>query len=213
MHKLFKNFTKKSYFILGMGTKIGRDNGNVQIMPSHNLLAMLQFDGYLANLIGSSERVNALKNELELSIGRLSRQSPLTDPQKSHPNLLSVYKKAKELAESNGDTFVALDKLLIAILEDSDISSILVQAGLNKVDLLAAIQQGRGSAKATSLTAENTFDALNKYGTDLIALAQSGKFDPVIGRDDEIRRVIMVLARRTKNNPVLVGPPVCTSII
>jgi ATP-dependent Clp protease ATP-binding subunit ClpB len=132
------------------------------------------------------------------------------DPDRTslHNGMSTVMKRARALAQEAGDTFVALDTILLALLEDKEISSILVSAGISqKSRLEQVVRDSRGQAKANSETAENTFDALNRYGTDLIELARAGKLDPVIGRDEEIRRVIRVLARRTKNNPVLVGPP------
>jgi len=102
---------------------------------------------------------------------------------------------------------LAVDHLIAAVIEDNDVSSALQECGLSKAKIAAAIKEKKGSHTATSKTAEDQYDALNKYGHNMIADAASGKLDPVIGRDDEIRRVVRVLARRTKNNPILIGEP------
>ena len=105
------------------------------------------------------------------------------------------------------DSYIAQDHLLLALIKDSSISSVLKEASLTEASLKTAIQQIRGDRRVDSKNAEQGFDALQKYAVDLTALAEEGKLDPVIGRDNEIRRVIRILCRRTKNNPVLIGEP------
>jgi ATP-dependent Clp protease ATP-binding subunit ClpA len=105
------------------------------------------------------------------------------------------------------DSYIAQDHLLLAVIQDSTIQLILKEAGLTEAALKTAINQTRGNRRVESKTAEQGFDALQKYAADLTALASDGKIDPVIGRDAEIRRVIRILCRRTKNNPVLIGEP------
>ena len=105
------------------------------------------------------------------------------------------------------DSYIAQDHILLALIKDPSISSILKEAGLTEATLKTAIEQIRGNRRVESKTAEQGFDALQKYAVDLTSLAEEGKIDPVIGRDNEIRRVVRILCRRTKNNPVLIGEP------
>ena len=117
--------------------------------------------------------------------------------------------QAEELAERAGDSFVTAEYLLLALAMVSETGAyqILSSAGVNQQTLNAAIEDLRKGRKAHSATAEEGYDALQKYGRDLTDGARDGKLDPVIGRDEEIRRTVQVLARRTKNNPVLIGEP------
>ena len=119
-----------------------------------------------------------------------------------------VLKNAQQFKTQQRDSFIAQDHLLLALLEDSNIASMLKDAGLANEELFKnALNQARGGRHIDSKTAEAGYDALNKYCSDLTALAAEGKLDPVIGRDNEIRRVVRVLSRRTKNNAVLIGSP------
>jgi ATP-dependent Clp protease ATP-binding subunit ClpB len=103
--------------------------------------------------------------------------------------------------------FIAQDHILLALIQDPQITALLKEANLTEATLKTAITQIRGNRRVESKTAEQGFDALQKYAVDLTALAEEGKIDPVIGRDNEIRRVVRILCRRTKNNPVLIGEP------
>ena len=105
------------------------------------------------------------------------------------------------------DSYIAQDHLLLALIKDSSIQPVIKEAGLTEAALKTAIDQIRGNRRVDTKNAEQGFDALSKYAVDLTALAADGKIDPVIGRDHEIRRVIRILCRRTKNNPVLIGEP------
>jgi ATP-dependent Clp protease ATP-binding subunit ClpB len=105
------------------------------------------------------------------------------------------------------DSFIAQDHILLALIKDPTISAALKEASLTEAALKTAITQIRGNRRVESKTAEQGFDALQKYAVDLTALAEEGKIDPVIGRDNEIRRCVRILSRRTKNNPILIGEP------
>jgi len=105
------------------------------------------------------------------------------------------------------DSYIAQDHLILALLKDPQFVTILKEASLKEATIKTAIEQLRGNRRVESKNAEEGFDALNKYAVDLTTLAEEGKLDPVIGRDNEIRRIIRVLCRRTKNNPALIGPP------
>jgi len=138
---------------------------------------------------------------------RLPSQDPAPPKPSVGPATVRVLQKAAKFAKQNGDTHVALDHLLLAIIEEIDCTKAFETGGLTKIALENAIKQVRGSNKVNSKGAEGQYDSLNKYGTDLTASAEEGKLDPVIGRDEEIRRVIQVLCRKRKNNPVLIGDP------
>lgn len=105
------------------------------------------------------------------------------------------------------DSYIAQDHILLALIKDNSISTVLKEGNLTEATLKTAIEQTRGNRRVESKTAEQGFDALQKYAVDLTSLAEEGKIDPVIGRDNEIRRVVRILCRRTKNNPVLIGEP------
>lgn len=122
-------------------------------------------------------------------------------------NALKVLREAQSLQKTMHDSYIAQDHILLALLKDPSISSVIKDAGLTEAALKTAIEQTRGNRRVESKNAEAGFDALQKYAVDLTALAEEGKIDPVIGRDDEIRRIIRILCRRTKNNPVLIGEP------
>src|SRR5207245_2744858 len=125
------------------------------------------------------------------------------------PRLSQVFTAAQTQAEKMQDDFVSTEHLLVAIADEKDgqAGKLLRQHGLKQEDLLKVIEQMRGGSRITDQNAEANYQALSKYARDLTDLARKGKLDPVIGRDDEIRRTIQVLSRRTKNNPVLIGEP------
>ena len=125
------------------------------------------------------------------------------------PDMAKLFEKAEEIAKKAGDSFVTVERLLLAIslLTESDAGKILNKAGVSPQNLNRAIEEIRKGRTADSASAEDGYDALKKYARDLTQDARDGKLDPVIGRDDEIRRTIQVLSRRTKNNPVLIGEP------
>eukprot|EP00658_Telonema_sp_P-2_P031869 TRINITY_DN23755_c0_g1_i2.p1 TRINITY_DN23755_c0_g1~~TRINITY_DN23755_c0_g1_i2.p1 ORF type:complete len:233 (+),score=69.56 TRINITY_DN23755_c0_g1_i2:264-962(+) len=118
-----------------------------------------------------------------------------------------MLRAAKKLQEAGKESHLAVDHLLRALMEDSAVSRELAQGGLSPNQLEDAVKSAKGQTRANSATADGNYEALSKYGTNLCELAAEGKIDPVIGRDDEIRRVVQVLSRRTKNNPVLIGEP------
>jgi ATP-dependent Clp protease ATP-binding subunit ClpB len=122
-------------------------------------------------------------------------------------DLKKVYEQAQKIRDEQGDTFLAVEHMLVAMSQQRTLAKIFKKNGINTDKLLKTIKSLRGQRKVHSAAAEDTYDALEKYASDLVSQAEQGKIDPVIGRDDEIRRVIQVLSRRTKNNPVLVGSP------
>lgn len=146
---------------------------------------------------------------VERSLKRILVKVPKQDPAPADVGLSAGLTKLLRAAQTKqrdqGDSHLAVDHILVVLHEDRDVAAALNEVGLTKSKLEAAVKDVRGSRKVDSKSAEETYEALSKYGHDLVADAESGKLDPVIGRADEISRVIRVLSRRTKNNPVLIG--------
>jgi len=158
--------------------------------------------GQAGNMSAAQERcTNILQT-------RYSRQSPPPSDISPSGSMMEALKRALEIQKRVGDDYLSVDTLLQAIADDREVSECLKAGGFpNTRELSRVLKEMRGSKRADSPSAEEQFDALKKYGTNLTELAEQGKLDPVIGRDDEIRRVVRILSRRTKNNPVLIGEP------
>ncbi len=195
--------TTKAQEALSAATRAAITAGNPQVEPAHLLAALAdQTDtttGPLLEAVGTS--LGAAKGVAAQALSALpaAAGSSVGQPSMSR-SLANVLEQARQAMASMGDTFVSTDHLLLALARTGQFS-------LDAEAIAAAIPTTRGGAKVTSPEPEGQFDALEKYGTDLTAVAREGKLDPVIGRDSEIRRVIQVLSRRTKNNPVLIGEP------
>ncbi len=180
-------------------TAAGKHHPNIE--PAHLLVALAAQSGTTtpALLQAGGSTVAAATQAAEQAFGRLPQVTGADQPQLSRA-ALGVMTQAQQYMTSMGDTFVSTDHLLLAIARTGHF-------GLDADAIEAAIPDLRGGRPVTSANPEGTFEALAKYGTDLTARAREGKLDPVIGRDAEIRRVVQVLSRRTKNNPVLIGEP------
>ena len=195
--------TTKAQEALSAATRSAIAAGNPQIEPAHLLAALAaQTDtttGPLLEAVGTSAAaVRGVADQALRSLPAASGSS-VGQPSMSR-SLMGVLEQARQAMTSMGDSFVSTDHLLLALARTNQFS-------LDADAIAEAIPKTRGGAKVTSAEPEGQFDALEKYGTDLTAVAREGKLDPVIGRDAEIRRVIQVLSRRTKNNPVLIGEP------
>ncbi len=187
----FNKLTIKSQEAVAAAQELARRNGNPELYPEHLLLALL--DQELPRRLVSDP--DALRARAEAELAQRPRiQGAAQQPQVSAA-VSRVLDQAFDEAKRMEDDYVSVDHLLLAL----DV--------VPRDELLARIKEVRGDQRVTSQDPEGTFDALNKYGKDLTELAETGKLDPVIGRDEEIRRVIQVLSRRTKNNPVLIGEP------
>ena len=138
----------------------------------------------------------AFKRGLQKAIVRLPSQSPPPDELSYSSAISKVFREAENLRKTMHDSYIAQDHILLALCKDPSILSLLKEAGLNEATVVTAIQQVRGNRRIESKTAEQGFDALQKYAVDLTALAEEGRIDPVIGRDNEIRRIIRILCRR-----------------
>ncbi|MEZ2390502.1 ATP-dependent chaperone ClpB [bacterium RCC_150] len=204
-------FTTKSQEALSAAAMNASTAGNPQVEPAHLLKALMdQREGVAVALLRStgvdpdtvSVQASSAIKALPSSSGSSVQQAQLSRPS------MQAIQAAQNEAEKLGDSFVSTEHLLLGLSAGNDtVGKLLRDAGASHEALLAALPGVRGDRKVTSPDPENTFQALEKFGTDLTATARSGKLDPVIGRDSEIRRVVQVLSRRTKNNPVLIGEP------
>jgi len=203
-----EKYTRKSQEAIMAAQGLAQDHNHQSIEPVHMLLALLKQDqgvvpAIVTKVSGSSL---ALRDELKADLDQRSKVSGSNmDVGLSRP-AADVLQAAERYAKGMQDDYVSTEHILLG-LTDSPESKRLVQYGLTKDAILAALKTIRGSQRVTSQDPESTYQALEKYGRDLTAMARQGKLDPVIGRDEEIRRVIQILSRRTKNNPALIGEP------
>jgi ATP-dependent Clp protease ATP-binding subunit ClpB len=206
-----EKLTRKSQEALTASVRRAAADGHPQVSPQHLLAALIeQADGTAAPLLRAvgADPADVLRRTQEL-LARLPKVAGATAsaPETSRPLLASI-NTAAEQARQLGDEFVSTEHLLVGLATSGgDVAGLLRQAGAGPEALVEAFGKVRGSARVTSEDPEGTYQALAKYGIDLTERARSGDLDPVIGRDAEIRRVIQVLSRRTKNNPVLIGEP------
>ncbi|ALR13320.1 ATPase AAA [Mycobacteroides saopaulense] len=204
------NPTTKTQAALTAALQAAAAAGNPEIRPAHLLVALLsQTDGIAAPLLQAVGVDPAtVRNEAQAIADRLPQVSNASaNPQLSRDSIAAIT-TAQQLATELNDDYVSTEHLLVGLATgDSDIAKLLANNGATPQALRDAFVQVRGSGRVTSAEPEATFQALEKYSTDLTARAREGKLDPVIGRDTEIRRVVQVLSRRTKNNPVLIGEP------
>eukprot|EP00043_Microstomoeca_roanoka_P007299 m.70256 g.70256 ORF g.70256 m.70256 type:complete len:889 (+) comp13768_c0_seq1:199-2865(+) len=185
------------------------NNKNAMMEPIHIAVALFEDEGGLAQRVvqKSGVSLDAVQGSMRSLMAALPKQDPApVDVSTSH-KCLRFLQNAQKAQKKNGEAHMAIDHLLVALVDEKDILQALASNGLSKDLYEQVVKKIKGSSRADTKSAESTYDALNKYGVDLVQRAADGKLDPVIGRDEEIRRVIQILARRTKNNPVLVGPP------
>ena len=204
----FKKFTIKAQEAIQEAANIALAHGQQVIEPAHIMGGVLksneQIVSYLLQKTGSN--ANRISDEVQKILASLPKVSG-GEPYLSRESN-KVLTKAEEIAKAGGDEFVAIEPILLALLEvESNVSAILKNNGVYRQGLEKAIQELRQGSKVTSPTAEESYQALDKYAINLNDAARSGKLDPVIGRDEEIRRILQILSRRTKNNPILIGEP------
>ena len=204
------NLTVKASEAIQNAFRLAAERGNPETIPSHLLLALLKQEGGLAPRLIEKLGVPASQLERDVidDLERLPAAEGGSEPQPSR-DLRQVLDRAAALAPQFQDEYVSIEHLLMALAAVSSSSAARVLAGhaVDQEGLLRAIQELRGSHRVTDDNPEAKYEALKNYGRDLTELARAGKLDPVIGRDEEIRRVMQVLTRRTKNNPVLIGDP------
>ena len=204
----FNNFTIKSQEAVQKAVEITSANGQQAIEPVHLLKGVVDVGESLVNYIFQKlgVNVNLLKTAVDREIASLPKVSGGEPYLSREAN--AVLQKASDYSSKMGDQFVALESILMALLQTkSSASSFMKDAGINEKELGAAIDELRKGQSVKDASAEDTYNALSKYAINLNERARTGKLDPVIGRDDEIRRVLQILSRRTKNNPILIGEP------
>ncbi len=203
--------TSRSVEVVNAASTLAVNEGNPQVDPVHLAVALLrQEQGITPSLLAKTEAdVAAVSHALDQALWNLPNASGSTvQTPSASAGLTRVLAKALDLSKDMGDDYVATEHLLLALaIVDSPVRTVLKEHGVDEKSLREAIKAVRGNRKVTSQEAEATYEALEKYAVDLTKGAESGKLDPVIGRDAEIRRVVQVLSRRTKNNPVLIGEP------
>lgn len=202
--------TVKMQEALASGQSVAGRYGHAELKPSHVFLALLdQADGITVPLLEKvGANVSSLKSAIESHLARQPKVSGGGGPQYMSSDLREALANAEKEQQGLKDDFLSVEHFLLALTKTrTDIESVLQQAGLKHDTLLKALISVRGAQRVTDQDPEGKYQTLEKYGTDLTARAKQGKIDPVIGRDEEIRRVMQVLSRRTKNNPVLIGEP------
>lgn len=206
-----EKLTEKVKSIIQDAQNIALSNSQQKLSTEHLMSALLKNDESIGQFItNAGGNVQAIAREIETGISKIPQVSGDAAGQLYlAPEFARVMGKAEELAEKSGDSFVTTERLLqaLATVKDTPVYKILLNNGLKEAKITAVIDEFRKGRRADSANAEDTFDALNKYAKDITKQAASGKIDPVIGRDEEIRRTIQVLSRRTKNNPILIGEP------
>ena len=204
----FNNFTIKSQEAVQEAVNLTRARGQQAIDPAHLMNGVLKVGESVTNFLFqklgvNGQQVAALVDRQIESLPKVSGGEPYLSRESNE-----VLQRAVELSKEMGDQYVALEELILALLVvKSTVSTMLKDAGMTEKELRAAIAELRKGGKVTSQSSEDTYQSLSKYAINLNEAARSGKLDPVIGRDEEIRRVLQILSRRTKNNPILIGEP------
>ncbi|MCW2836968.1 MAG: ATPase domain protein, partial [Marmoricola sp.] len=203
--------TSRSVEVVNAASTLAVDEGNPQVEPAHLAVALLrQEQGITPSLLArTGADVASLSQALDRALWNLPKASGSTvQAPAASPSFTRVLAKSLDLIAEMNDDYVATEHLLLALaVVESPVRTVLAESGADEPSLREAITAVRGNRRVTSPEAEATYEALEKYAVDLTARAEEGKLDPVIGRDAEIRRVVQVLSRRTKNNPVLIGEP------
>ncbi len=205
-----EKFTVKSQEAVQAAQQYAESKGHRQLVPLHLLHALLaEADGVPRALLQKiGVNFAQLTKMLDTELGRLPSSSGSNVPLQGSSEIMQVFDAAQKLATQMQDSFVSTEHLFLSLTKVEDpAKKLLTLNGIEESDVLSALQAVRGGAQVTDQSPEEKYQALKKYGKDLVELARQGKIDPVIGRDAEIRRVIQVLSRRRKNNPVLIGEP------
>ncbi|MCL1625595.1 ATP-dependent chaperone ClpB [Bacteroides caecicola] len=204
----FNNFTIKSQEAVQQAVNLVQTNGQQAIEPEHLLAGVLKVGENVTNFLFqklgmNGQQIATVLNRQIASLPKVSGGEPYLSRDTNE-----VLQKAVEYSKELGDEYVSLEAIILALLNvKSTVSTMLKDAGMTDKELRAAISELRQGQKVTSQSSEDTYQSLNKYAVNLIEAARNGKLDPVIGRDEEIRRVLQILSRRTKNNPILIGEP------
>ena len=206
-----EKYTQKMQGAILDAQSIANSYGHQQLEIAHVHYAIISdSDGLIPKLLEAMNvDVNSLKADLKSDLEKLPKVSGSSAQLYMSSELNNVLTKAEKIASDFKDEYVSVEHLYLAILDSNnqEVGRLMAKYGINKDEFMKALTMVRGNQRVTSQNPEDTYDALNKYGTDLVDAARKGKLDPVIGRDLEIRRAIEILSRRTKNNPVLIGQP------
>ncbi|KAF9435935.1 hypothetical protein BGZ76_005205 [Entomortierella beljakovae] len=207
-------FTEKTEKTINKAQELAREFAHSQITPVHLVDAMMDEseEGPGTSLLKSIiNKAGGIPDEIERGFKKLLVRFPTQNPApldiSISPQTGQLLRKAQDHQKKQKDSYISIDHLILALTDDSQCWKVFTDNGITKVAFENAISQTRGNRRVESKNAEEQYEALSKYAIDMISLAEQDKLDPVIGRDDEIRRVIRVLSRRTKNNPVLIGEP------
>ena len=208
----FNKFTNYSQEILSSASAIMNSHKNTELQPEHIMLAMIKDNGIIKDYLTELKLLN--QSFIDKVVGAINSFPTISTPPNTSQLFLSnqtvkILEIAEELSSEMKDEFVGIELILLAMtkLENSNIKNLLKDYRVDSSTVLNVMKKIRGNKKVDNKNAEENMKALEKYSTDLTALARKGKLDPVIGRDEEVRRIIQVLNRRTKNNPVLIGEP------
>ena len=205
-----EKYTRNTIETINNAQAMAEENGNQYLTPEHLLYALVDQDGGLIASIFTKLGVNCdeLLSELDTAISKLPRVSGGGGEVYASPETGKILRFADKVAEKMGDDYVSVEHLMLGVFENATpaVKSILQNHGITKQRFTEALSKVKTSP-VTSDNPEDTYDALKKYGSDLVERARNNELDPVIGRDTEIRNVIMILSRKTKNNPVLIGEP------
>ena len=203
----FEKFTQKLQSAIQEAQSLALGHDHTGIDPVHLLAVLLQDEANLSICQQAGASIHALKNGVAKALDNQATISEPTGDVNLNPNSVKVLNLADRQAQKEGDDFIATEWVLLTLAEQGETKKIFASAGVTAAKLKQVIEQLRGDDTVDNQNAEDQRDALNKYTINLNKLAETGKLDPVIGRDEEIRRTIQVLSRRTKNNPVLIGEP------
>ena len=205
----FQKYTQKSAEAVNDAQSVAREYGNQELCRAHMFLALIkQRDGLIGRLLQTvCGNINSVTAQAEALVSKKPKVSG--GSMYISQGLNAVLENAEKLAEGMKDSFVSVEHIMLALLDNpsKELDGLFKSCGITKEAFLGALKSVRGNSNVESENPEETYDALKKYGRDLVALARERKLDPVIGRDEEIRNVIRILSRKTKNNPCLIGEP------
>lgn len=205
--------TQKSIEAVQAAQQLASERGNTEVAQAHLVYALLaQPDGLIGSILSATGvELNRLRSDAEREVGALATYSTGSNPDQVYisQDLNSALNEAEKRAKEMGDQYVSVEHLFLGLMKKANaaMKKLFESYCINEKAFLEQLKVVRGSRKVDSSNPENTYDVLNKYGQDLVELARNQKLDPVIGRDDEIRSVVRILSRKTKNNPVLIGEP------
>ena len=204
----FEKYTNSSKKIINAAQNLALGKKHQKITPLHIFTELLNSNHEIITRVFKDKDLNLLKKEIVILLSRKQSISNKTTQIFADPKLIQLFEKAEKIAASQNDHYVSLDSLLISSIEtDLDIENFIKKIGLNISKVKSIISEIRKNEKSDTENSDDNFNALEKYTINVTQKAKNRELDPVIGRDEEIRRTIQVLSRRTKNNPILIGDP------